>query len=109
MNHADAGSSSYTCQGEEGYCPKGPVGPSSAGGLCVCVCVCVCVCSPDPVPALEVVQQLQLETQRMLDVETENQKLLETLKEHDKESAEVQNHGNPNSVGAAVYFLTVYF
>ncbi|XP_028840414.1 homeobox protein cut-like 1 isoform X2 [Denticeps clupeoides] len=47
---------------------------------------------PDPVPALEVAQQLQSETQRMLGVETENQKLLETAEEHDKESGEVQNH-----------------
>ncbi|KAJ8342855.1 hypothetical protein SKAU_G00327830 [Synaphobranchus kaupii] len=46
---------------------------------------------PDPVPALEVGQQLQVKVQRMHDVETENQKLRETLEEYNKEFAEVKN------------------
>ncbi|MBN3325422.1 CASP protein, partial [Atractosteus spatula] len=46
---------------------------------------------PDPVPALELGQQLQLKVQRMHDVETENQKLRETLEEYNKEFAEVKN------------------
>uniref|UniRef100_W5M071 Homeobox protein cut-like n=1 Tax=Lepisosteus oculatus TaxID=7918 RepID=W5M071_LEPOC len=48
---------------------------------------------PDPVPALELGQQLQLKVQRMHDVETENQKLRETLEEYNKEFAEVKNQG----------------
>ncbi|XP_064208440.1 homeobox protein cut-like 1 isoform X2 [Anguilla rostrata] len=47
---------------------------------------------PDPVPALEVGQQLQVKVQRMHDIETENQKLRETLEEYNKEFAEVKNH-----------------
>ncbi|XP_018588086.1 homeobox protein cut-like 1 isoform X1 [Scleropages formosus] len=46
---------------------------------------------PDPVPALEAGQQLQQKVQRMHDVETENQKLRETLEEYNKEFAEVKN------------------
>ncbi|XP_066551618.1 homeobox protein cut-like 1 isoform X3 [Amia ocellicauda] len=46
---------------------------------------------PDPVPALELGQQLQLKVQRMHDIETENQKLRETLEEYNKEFAEVKN------------------
>ncbi|KAL4647659.1 protein CASP isoform X3 [Arapaima gigas] len=46
---------------------------------------------PDPVPVLEAGQQLQLKVQRMHDVETENQKLRETLEEYNKEFAEVKN------------------
>ncbi|XP_053313121.1 protein CASP isoform X2 [Spea bombifrons] len=46
---------------------------------------------PDPVPALELGQQLQLKVQRMHDIETENQKLRETLDEYNKEFAEVKN------------------
>ncbi|XP_078081336.1 protein CASP-like isoform X7 [Mustelus asterias] len=46
---------------------------------------------PDPVPALDLGQQLQLKVQRMHDVETENQKLRETLEEYNKEFAEVKN------------------
>ncbi|XP_072557157.1 cut-like homeobox 1b isoform X3 [Paramormyrops kingsleyae] len=46
---------------------------------------------PDPTPALEAGQQLQLKVQRMHDVETENQKLRETLEEYNKEFAEVKN------------------
>ncbi|XP_043820536.1 protein CASP isoform X6 [Dromiciops gliroides] len=46
---------------------------------------------PDPVPALDVGQQLQLKLQRMHDIETENQKLRETLEEYNKEFAEVKN------------------
>ena len=78
--------------------------------VCVCVCVCVfmkcvclsslciyvsvlCVCVTDPVPVLDVTQQLQLKLQRMHDIETENQKLRETLEEYNKEFAEVKNQG----------------
>ncbi|XP_062844253.1 cut-like homeobox 1b isoform X3 [Trichomycterus rosablanca] len=46
---------------------------------------------PDPVPALELGQQLQLKVQRMHDIETENQKLRETLEDYNKEFAEVKN------------------
>ncbi|KAG7483816.1 hypothetical protein MATL_G00042290 [Megalops atlanticus] len=46
---------------------------------------------PDPAPALEVAQQLQVKVQRMHDIETENQKLRETLEEYNKEFAEVKN------------------
>ncbi|KAG9351920.1 hypothetical protein JZ751_023171 [Albula glossodonta] len=42
--------------------------------------------------ALEVGQQLQVKVQRMHDIETENQKLRETLEEYNKEFAEVKNH-----------------
>ncbi|XP_010184267.1 PREDICTED: protein CASP-like, partial [Mesitornis unicolor] len=45
----------------------------------------------DPVPALDLGQQLQLKVQRMHDIETENQKLRETLEEYNKEFAEVKN------------------
>nr|BAG59942.1 unnamed protein product [Homo sapiens] len=40
---------------------------------------------PDPVPALDLGQQLQLKVQRLHDIETENQKLRETLEEYNKE------------------------
>uniref|UniRef100_A0A2K5CJK7 Protein CASP n=1 Tax=Aotus nancymaae TaxID=37293 RepID=A0A2K5CJK7_AOTNA len=46
---------------------------------------------PDPVPALDLGQQLQLKVQRLHDIETENQKLRETLEEYNKEFAEVMN------------------
>uniref|UniRef100_A0A4W4HR21 Protein CASP n=1 Tax=Electrophorus electricus TaxID=8005 RepID=A0A4W4HR21_ELEEL len=46
---------------------------------------------PDPVPVLELGQQLQLKVQRMHDIETENQKLRETLEDYNKEFAEVKN------------------
>uniref|UniRef100_A0A8C2GIK1 Protein CASP n=1 Tax=Cyprinus carpio TaxID=7962 RepID=A0A8C2GIK1_CYPCA len=46
---------------------------------------------PDPVPALELSQQLHLKVQRMHDIDTENQKLRETLEEYNKEFAEVKN------------------
>ncbi|XP_039612520.1 cut-like homeobox 1b isoform X6 [Polypterus senegalus] len=46
---------------------------------------------PDPVPALELGQQLQVKVQRMHDIETENQKLRETLEDYNKEFAEVKN------------------
>ncbi|XP_048839565.1 homeobox protein cut-like 1 isoform X2 [Brienomyrus brachyistius] len=48
--------------------------------------------APDPTPALEASQQLQLKVQKMHDVETENQKLRQTLEEYDKEFAEVKNY-----------------
>uniref|UniRef100_A0A671P5V0 Protein CASP n=1 Tax=Sinocyclocheilus anshuiensis TaxID=1608454 RepID=A0A671P5V0_9TELE len=44
-----------------------------------------------PVPALELSQQLHLKVQRMHDIDTENQKLRETLEEYNKEFAEVKN------------------
>ncbi|XP_013993508.2 homeobox protein cut-like 1 isoform X6 [Salmo salar] len=47
---------------------------------------------PDPVSALEATQQLQLKVQRMHDIETENQKLRETLEGYTQEIAEVKNH-----------------
>ncbi|XP_047662570.1 cut-like homeobox 1b isoform X4 [Tachysurus fulvidraco] len=46
---------------------------------------------PDPVPVLELGQQLQLKVQRLHDIETENQKLRETLEDYNKEFAEVKN------------------
>ncbi|XP_074246410.1 homeobox protein cut-like 1 isoform X4 [Saimiri boliviensis] len=46
---------------------------------------------PDPVPALDLGQQLQLKVQRLHDIETENQRLRETLEEYNKEFAEVKN------------------
>uniref|UniRef100_A0A8C9TIL4 Homeobox protein cut-like n=1 Tax=Scleropages formosus TaxID=113540 RepID=A0A8C9TIL4_SCLFO len=48
--------------------------------------------APDPTLALEAGQQLQLKVQRMHDVETENQKLRETLEEYNKGFADVKNH-----------------
>lgn len=44
-------------------------------------------------PALDLGQQLQLKVQRLHDIETENQKLRETLDEYNKEFAEVKNQG----------------
>ena len=52
-----------------------------------------CVLLADPVPALDLGQQLQLKVQRLHDIETENQKLRETLEEYNKEFAEVKNQG----------------
>lgn len=46
---------------------------------------------PDPVPVLELSQQLHQKVQRMNDIDTENQKLRETLEEYNKEFAEVKN------------------
>ncbi|XP_048017129.1 cut-like homeobox 1b isoform X2 [Megalobrama amblycephala] len=46
---------------------------------------------PDPVPVLELSQQLHQKVQRMHDIDTENQKLRETLEEYNKEFAEVKN------------------
>ncbi|XP_051521133.1 cut-like homeobox 1b [Myxocyprinus asiaticus] len=46
---------------------------------------------PDPVTVLELSQQLLLKLQRMNDIDTENQKLRETLEEYNKEFAEVKN------------------
>ncbi|TRY89079.1 hypothetical protein DNTS_009802 [Danionella cerebrum] len=46
---------------------------------------------PNPVPALELSQQLHLKVQRMNDIDTENQKLRETLEEYNKEFADVKN------------------
>nr|XP_039257568.1 uncharacterized protein LOC120334181 [Styela clava] len=46
---------------------------------------------PDPVLALEQAESYQRKAQRLNDVETENQKLRETLAEYNKEFAEVKN------------------
>lgn len=46
---------------------------------------------PDPVPALDLGQQLEIKVQRLHDIETENQKLRETLEEYNKEFAEVKH------------------
>ncbi|XP_051017216.1 protein CASP isoform X2 [Acomys russatus] len=46
---------------------------------------------PDPVPALDLGQQLEVKVQRLHDIETENQKLRETLEDYNKEFAEVKN------------------
>ncbi|KAI7800678.1 cut-like homeobox 1b isoform X1 [Triplophysa rosa] len=46
---------------------------------------------PDPGSVLELCQQLQLKVQKMNDIETENQKLRETLDEYNKEFADVKN------------------
>lgn len=53
----------------------------------------MCPSLADPVPALDLGQQLQLKVQRLHDIETENQKLRETLEEYNKEFAEVKNQG----------------
>uniref|UniRef100_A0A8C9T8W6 Homeobox protein cut-like n=1 Tax=Scleropages formosus TaxID=113540 RepID=A0A8C9T8W6_SCLFO len=58
--------------------------------------------APDPTLALEAGQQLQLKVQRMHDVETENQKLRETLEEYNKGFADVKNHGKPQRPAANV-------
>lgn len=47
--------------------------------------------------ALETAQQLQLKVQRMHDIETENQKLRETLEGYTQEIAEVKNHGEADT------------
>lgn len=44
-------------------------------------------------PALDLGQQLEIKVQRLHDIETENQKLRETLEEYNKEFAEVKNQG----------------
>lgn len=48
----------------------------------------------DPVVALEQAEVFQRKSQRLNDIETENQKLRETLNEYIKEFAEVKNQGN---------------
>lgn len=53
-----------------------------------------CNLLPDPVKALEQAEQYQKRAQKLNDVETENQKLRETLAEYNKEFAEVKNQGN---------------
>ncbi|GCB64305.1 hypothetical protein scyTo_0009792 [Scyliorhinus torazame] len=45
----------------------------------------------DPVPALDLEQQLRLKAQRMQGIETENQKLRDTLEEYSKEFADIKN------------------
>lgn len=62
--------------------------------MCSCYLTFYCTAPlSDPVPALDLGQQLQLKVQRMHDIETENQKLRETLEEYNKEFAEVKNQG----------------
>ncbi|XP_059401078.1 homeobox protein cut-like 1 isoform X7 [Carassius carassius] len=46
---------------------------------------------PDPVSALEAGQQLQVTVRKMHDLETENQRLKDTLQEYEREIAEVKN------------------
>ncbi|XP_026129615.1 homeobox protein cut-like 1 isoform X6 [Carassius auratus] len=46
---------------------------------------------PDPVSALEAAQQLQVTARKMHDLETENQRLKDTLQEYEREIAEVKN------------------
>ncbi|KAA0704080.1 Homeobox protein cut-like 1 CCAAT displacement protein [Triplophysa tibetana] len=46
---------------------------------------------PDPVSALEAAQQLQVTVRKMHDLETENQKLKDTLQEYERDIAEVKN------------------
>lgn len=55
------------------------------------------MCVSDPVSALEAAQQLQVTVRKMHDLETENQRLKDTLQEYEREIAEVKNQGNhPN-------------
>lgn len=54
--------------------------------------------------ALETAQQLQLKVQRMHDIETENQKLRETLEGYTQEIAEVKNHGETETHSYLVLF-----
>ncbi|XP_021335079.2 homeobox protein cut-like 1 isoform X10 [Danio rerio] len=46
---------------------------------------------PDPVSALEAAQQLQVTVRKMHDLETENQRLKDTLQEYEREISEVKN------------------
>ncbi|XP_051973630.1 homeobox protein cut-like 1 isoform X1 [Xyrauchen texanus] len=46
---------------------------------------------PDPVSALEAAQQFQVTVRKMHDLETENQRLKDTLQEYEREIAEVKN------------------
>uniref|UniRef100_A0A671LC59 Homeobox protein cut-like n=1 Tax=Sinocyclocheilus anshuiensis TaxID=1608454 RepID=A0A671LC59_9TELE len=46
---------------------------------------------PDPVSTLEAAQQLQVTVRKMHDLETENQRLKDTLQEYEREIAEVKN------------------
>ncbi|XP_055064160.2 homeobox protein cut-like 1 isoform X4 [Misgurnus anguillicaudatus] len=46
---------------------------------------------PDPVSALDAAQQLQVTVRKMHDLETENQRLKDTLQEYEREIAEVKN------------------
>lgn len=48
----------------------------------------------DPVSALEAAQQLQVTVRKMHDLETENQRLKDTLQEYERDIAEVKNQGN---------------
>lgn len=63
----------------------------------------------DPVPALDLGQQLQLKVQRLHDIETENQKLRETLEEYNKEFAEVKNQGRWEMQDAVFAWLFLCF
>lgn len=54
-------------------------------------CLCVCL---DPVSALEAAQQLPVTVRKMHDLETENQRLKDTLQEYERDIAEVKNQGN---------------
>lgn len=59
------------------------------------------MCVSDPVSALEAAQQLQVTARKMHDLETENQRLKDTLQEYEREIAEVKNQGNHQLLYAA--------
>ncbi len=58
------------------------------------------MCVSDPVSALEAAQQLQVTVRKMHDLETENQRLKDTLQEYEREIAEVKNQGNNQLLNA---------
>ena len=60
-------------------------------------------------PALDLGQQLQLKVQRLHDIETENQKLRETLEEYNKEFAEVKNQGRWKTRSLLGFFFLSFF
>ncbi len=58
------------------------------------------MCVSDPVSALEAAQQLQVTARKMHDLETENQRLKDTLQEYEREIAEVKNQGKHQLLNA---------
>ncbi len=58
------------------------------------------MCVSDPVSALEAAQQLQVTVRKMHDLETENQRLKDTLQEYEREIAEVKNQGKHQLLNA---------
>lgn len=63
------------------------------------------MCVSDPVSALEAAQQLQVTVRKMHDLETENQRLKDTLQEYEREIAEVKNQGNHPSFSMLLEML----